>query len=88
MEDKLDEMRQDIAVLKDSVEESKMAVSKLEGRREELVDNMQERFGVTDLVAAEKKLADIGKKRVKLQKDVTVLYGRIQKAMEVVESNE
>ena len=47
---------QDLLDLKQEIEESKETCTKLEGRKETLMEQLQKKFGVKTIPAAEKKL--------------------------------
>lgn len=64
---------QELLDLKQEIEEAKDEVKKLEARRDVLMEQMKEKFGVSTLAAARKKIN-------KMQEDVTALAEKIDDA--------
>ena len=70
---------QELIDLKQKIVESKENYTKLEGRRESLMDRLSEQFGVKTIPEAKKKLA-------KLQKELETWDEKIQTATEELET--
>ena len=51
---------QELLELKREIEEAKENLSKLEGRKEQLLEQLQKQYGIKTLVAAEKKKKSLG----------------------------